>query len=156
MKYAALKSFLAAQRQSRLPMSFEQIARAAGLKLPASAYRHPAWWANDPTHHVQAKAWMEAGFVTEQVDLEANSVVFVRAEAARGVREMQDAFDHDVKRKVTQHPMFGAMKGTFSIEPGYDLTKPALDPEELAEWETSLEAASLEAHSAATRRRRKK
>jgi hypothetical protein len=31
------------------------------------------------------------------------------------------------------------MKGTFTIEPGYDLTRPALDPEEIAEWEANLD-----------------
>jgi hypothetical protein len=31
------------------------------------------------------------------------------------------------------------MKGTFTIEPGWDLTKPALDAEELAEMEANLE-----------------
>jgi hypothetical protein len=31
------------------------------------------------------------------------------------------------------------MKGTFTIEPGWDLTKPALDEEELEEMEANLE-----------------
>jgi hypothetical protein len=35
--------------------------------------------------------------------------------------------------------MIGALKGTFTIEPGWDLTKPALDEDELAEWEASLD-----------------
>ena len=31
------------------------------------------------------------------------------------------------------------MKGTFTIEPGYDLTRPALDDDELAEMEANLD-----------------
>ena len=31
------------------------------------------------------------------------------------------------------------MKGTFTIEPGLDLTRPVLDPDELAEWEANLD-----------------
>jgi hypothetical protein len=141
MKYETLRTFLASQRQSHLRMSFDEVAKAAGTKLPASAYRYPAWWANDPSGgHVQASAWLDAGFRAEQVDLAAKRVVFVRVKAgAQGVREMPEAFDRQSGRKVEQHPLVGWMKGTFTIEPGYDLTKPALDPEEWAEWEASLD-----------------
>jgi hypothetical protein len=34
--------------------------------------------------------------------------------------------------------MIGALKGTFTIK-GWDVTKPALDEEELAEWEANIE-----------------
>lgn len=139
MKYDPLKAFLAARQKPRLRMTFEEVAKAAGTTLPASAYRYPAWWANDPAHHAQARAWTEAGYRSVNVDLEAQSVEFVRTEApVRGVREMQETFDRKPE-KVDAHPLVGWMKGTFTIEPGWDLTKPALDPEELAEWEASLD-----------------
>jgi hypothetical protein len=139
MKYEALKLFFAAQRRPRLRMTFEEVARAAKVRLPASAYEHPAWWANDSSSHVQAKAWLDARYRTENVDIEAQSVEFVRAEArAQGVREMQEAFEHH-REHADMHPAFGALKGTFTIEPGWDLTKPALDEGELAEWEANLD-----------------
>jgi hypothetical protein len=140
MKYNALKSFLASHQQARVPMSFEQVAAAAGTKLPASAYRHPAWWANDATHHVQAKAWLEAGYQTEQVDVAAQRVVFVRTAArSGGVREMPEEFAHHGEPSAARFPLLGWMKGTFTIAPGVDLTAPALDAEEWAEWEASLD-----------------
>ncbi|MEI9887380.1 MAG: hypothetical protein WDN08_12920 [Rhizomicrobium sp.] len=40
--------------------------------------------------------------------------------------------------KVTHHPAFGAMKGTFTIEPGYDLTKPVYTDEEWEEIESEM------------------
>jgi hypothetical protein len=55
---------------------------------------------------------------------------------------MSDAarsFGEEGKMKSGRHPMIGAMRGTFTIAPGWDLTRPALDPEELAEWEANLE-----------------
>lgn len=123
-------------------MSFAQVAAAAKVKLPASAYRYAQWWENDPLHHVQAKAWIEAGYVTAQIDLAGQKLVFERAAARvqapmQGVREMKEEFAH--RPSGGQHPLFGALKGTFTIEPGYDLTRPALDPEEWAEWEASLD-----------------
>lgn len=139
MKYGALKSYLAGKRQSRIRMTFAEVAKAAKTPLPASAYRYPAWWANDPAHHAQARAWTDAGFKAANVNLEAQSVEFVRTETpVRGVREMPEAFESKPER-VKRHPLVGWMKGTFTIEPGYDLTRPALDPEDLAEWEANLD-----------------
>jgi hypothetical protein len=140
MKYAGLKSYLASQRQPRIRLSFAEVARRAGVRLPGSAYDHPAWWANDSKSHVQAKAWLEAGYKTENVDLAAQSVEFVRAEPGRrGVREMQQTEFQHQSGIAKKHPMAGALKGTFSIAPGWDLTRPSLDDDELAEMEANLD-----------------
>lgn len=139
MKYAALRVFLAARSESRIVLSFAEIAAAAKVKLPASAFRYPQWWQNDAEHHVQAKAWLEAGYKTENVDLDAQRVEFVRTAAPlRGVREMQEKFEPPPK-KVSVHPAYGALKGTFTIDPSWDLTKPAMDEDELAEMDANLD-----------------
>jgi hypothetical protein len=140
MKYASLRAFLAARSEPRIKMSFKDVAAAAKVKLPASAFRYPQWWQNDAEHHVQAKAWLEAGYKTENVDLGAQSVEFVRVEApARGVREMQKTYGQQPGPPYKVHPAYGALKGTFTIDPNWDLTNPVFDEEEMAEWEASLE-----------------
>ena len=141
MKYATLSAFLSERSAPRIRMSFDEGAAAAKVKLPASAYRYPQWWQNDAEHHVQAKAWIEAGYKTENVDLDAQSVEFVRvATPMRGVREMQQTYDRKPPREpVKMHPAYGALKGIFTIDPDWDLTKPAFDEEDMAEWEASLE-----------------
>src|SRR5262249_52783452 len=104
MKYDALKSYLASHTQGRLRLSFDDIARIAKVTLPASAYDHPAWWANDSKSHVQAKAWLEAGYKTENIDLVAKYVEFVRvAPERREVREVQQKFEPSPK-KYSVHP----------------------------------------------------
>jgi hypothetical protein len=67
--------------------------------------------------------------------------VFERVRNVRGVAEDSKMFDtsKEAAAKVERHPLIGSMKGTFTIEEGWDLTKPALDPEELAEWEANLD-----------------
>src|ERR1700744_5837808 len=40
---------------------------------------------------------------------------------------------------MRRHPAFGALKGTFIIEPGWDLARPAMDPEE---WMPSSRSSS--------------
>lgn len=140
MKYEPLKVFLKSRREARVRMSFADVAKAARTPLPQSAYRYAAWWANDSTSHVQARAWLEAGFKTAEVDMEAQRVEFVRSErAAHGVQEMNFSFEHAPAQALKKHPAAGALKGTFSIAPGWDLTRPAFDDDELAEWEANLE-----------------
>lgn len=139
MKYDGLRSYLGAQRQARIRLSFAEVGRRAGVRLPTSAYGHPAWWANDSKSHVQAKAWLEAGYKTENVDIAAQSVEFVRVER-RGVREMQQSeFHHLADTPLKKHPMAGALKGTFTIAPGWDLTRPSFDDEELSQMEANLD-----------------
>lgn len=139
MKYEAFRSYLSGQRRSRFRLTFAEVARHAGVKLPASAYGHAAWWANDSTSHVQAKAWLDAGYKTENVDIAAQSVEFVRM-SRTGVQDMQQSdFQHQSGAPLKKHPAAGALKGTFTIAPGWDLTRPSLDEDELAEMEANLE-----------------
>ena len=42
-------------------------------------------------------------------------------------------------QKVARHPAIGALKGMFTIEPGYDLTSPMMDDDEIAQWEAKLD-----------------
>jgi hypothetical protein len=145
MKYTALKSFLESQTQPRLRLSMQEVARIARVQLPASAYEHAAWWANTKSH-VQAEAWLGAGYKTENVDLGAQQIEFVRSEIeVRGVSEMPEVFEHKPSAPGKKHPAAGAMKGTFTISPEWDVTKPALDEDELAEWDASVERKMLAA-----------
>jgi len=148
-KYQALNRFFKAQATDFLRMTFDEVEKEAGFNLPASARLHQAWWANDRDRHVQAKAWLDAGFETEQVDMKAGALVFRRVAAERvsplgkpggmsdPAREFR-AMDNAAK-KAGPHPLIGSMKGTFWIDPNWDWTKPALDAEELKEWEARLD-----------------
>lgn len=79
-KYRRLHDFLIAQQSTSLvSMSFTEIEKVIHSALPESAKRDRTWWAN--TRHpsrVQARAWLDAGYVVERVDFPGRSVVFVR------------------------------------------------------------------------------
>lgn len=129
-KYAALGDFLERQRQDRIPMTFEEIERITGTKLPASAFKHRPWWSNNPDNSVMTKVWLDAGFKSEQVDVPARKLVFRRVKNANAMR--------DAVRSVAEkpfHPAYGFMKGLVRIMPGTDLTQPA-DPD----WADRLDA----------------
>jgi len=59
-KYAPLHAFLVSQRDV-LTLSFAEVADLVG-GLPASAYVWAPWWENEGSTHVQARAWLSAGF----------------------------------------------------------------------------------------------
>jgi hypothetical protein len=104
-------------------MSFAQIERVIGQKLPPKAQLHRAWWSNSPTNNVMTKAWLEAGFRSEQVDMEERTLVFRRMPGERHL-----ANPHAGSAPTGRHPLFGWMAGTLTVAPGVDLTRPA-DPE---------------------------
>ena len=143
-KYQPLMSYLAHRGSNHVTMSFADVERVLGFRLPQSAYQHPAWWANDTSKsHVQAKAWLAAGFQTHQVNNKAKRLVFVRirkASSGGGAAETHREFraEAGVARETGRHPALGSMKGTFMIEPGYDLTSPMYTDEEWAEIEKEM------------------
>jgi hypothetical protein len=71
-KYAPFAEYLEGQATRSVTLSFEEVAGLVG-GLPKSARDHRAWWANDESH-VQARAWLQAGWLVESVDLGAARV----------------------------------------------------------------------------------
>ena len=64
-------------------MTFAEIERVIGGKLPPNSLNIPAWWSNNPSNNVMTKVWLSAGFRTEQVDVKSRKVVFRRIEEKR-------------------------------------------------------------------------
>ena len=118
MKYQSLNQHLRDVSAEAVSLSFADIEDLIGAKLPPSARKHAAWWSNNPTGHVNAQAWLDAGYRAESVDLPGEKLVFRRA----GPRP------DSATRRTGRHPVFGAMRGTVKVAPGVDLTEPA-DPE---------------------------
>jgi hypothetical protein len=129
-KYSALGDYLKRQRGERIPITFGEIEKITGVKLPASAQKHRPWWSNNPRNSVMTKVWLDAGFESEQVDMPARKLVFRRVRGARRADEGTPS----VSEKPF-HPAYGAMQGLIRIMPGTDLTQPA-DPE----WADRLDA----------------
>lgn len=125
-KYSSLTTFLASRTQPKISMSFEDIERIVGSKLPQSAFNHRAWWSNNPTNSVMTKAWLAAGFRSEDVDMTARRLVF-----SRSVPQHSTGDASRVAPASTGSPLaglFGGLKGTVHIEPGTDLTLPSTSP----------------------------
>ncbi len=109
-KYEPLETFLKQRRPGRWRVSFREVETLLGFKLPQSALKYPAWWSNDETGHSHAKAWLDAGWRTEEVDLAARQLTFARSEQ---------------ETKSPKRDPWGCMTGTVTISPDTDLTKPS-------------------------------
>lgn len=126
-KYEPLAVFLKKQRMAEIRMTFDQIEDLIGGKLPASASEHRAWWSNNPSNSVITRAWLEAGYRTEDVDMASRKLVFRKAMRAHD----RTPGDSDVMKRPAvspRHPLYGSMKGLVTLAPGVDLTEPA-DPD---------------------------
>ena len=134
-KYSALEEALKKHREDQVVMTFSEIERIIGSKLPESAFKHRAWWSNNPSNSVITVAWKNAGFETAQVEMEAHRLVFRRIGARKADRIAAVAPKQpqppEKGRSYTidlRHPLLGALKGTIRIAPGTNLSEPA-DPE---------------------------
>lgn len=77
-KYQPLTDHLKSRQASQYPITFKEIESLIGDALPPSAYRHRAWWSNNPSNSVMTKAWLEAGWISTDVDIEDRKLVFRR------------------------------------------------------------------------------
>ncbi len=117
-KYEALGNFLSKHKTANVRMSFAEIERVIGAKLPSSQ-RYPAWWSNNPSNNPMTKVWLDAGFQTEQVDIAGRKLVF------RKVAVPLSGSDDQSDAPRGKHPLFGCMRGTMTIEADTDLAAPA-------------------------------
>jgi len=128
-KYDPLGEFLRGQTSDLVRVSFADVERIIGGKLPQNSQNYPAWWSNNPTNNVMTKVWLAAGFKTEQVDVEGRRLVFRRVR--KGAAPAASAPGAAVPANSTpaaRHPALGVLKGLVLILPGSDLAQPA-DPD---------------------------
>ena len=84
-------------------------------------------------NNVATKEWLDAGYETEQVDIEHGKLVFKRISPSQVADGPGPSWEGSrggvaVLAEPVRHPLFGAHKGLIRITPGTDLTEPA-DPE---------------------------
>lgn len=111
-KYEPLMRKLKSMPSREWPTSFREIERTLGFRLPKSARTHRAWWSNNASNSVMTKAWLSAGWRTEQVDMQTEKLTFCRTSNARGSGVPGG-----------KSALFGAMAGSVRIIKG-DITLP--------------------------------
>ncbi len=79
-KYERLYSHLSGLGVPEWRTSFREIESILGFDLPRSARLHRPWWANQAESggHTQALSWGIAGWVTAEVNMNAETLLFKR------------------------------------------------------------------------------
>src|SRR5215211_5497926 len=79
MRYEPLRAYLASVSDPVVVMTYDEIEKLLGRKLPPTAYGDSwrQWWANTETHS-QALAWLRAGWRVTRPDLGNQRVEFRR------------------------------------------------------------------------------
>lgn len=116
-KYEPLTHFLEDSKLAKVELSFREIEKIIDASLPPSTYKHRALWSNNPQNHVMTQAWLSAGYESEEVDMQAQRVVFRRVKHASG--KAQAASGEELLAKL-----MGCMKGTVRISDDVDITEP--------------------------------
>ena len=78
-KYMKLYEYLKSipEAQIRAELTIEEIEKILGEALPVSAHRYPTWWTNNE-NHMQAKAWLRAGWTVKEINLLEKRVTLTR------------------------------------------------------------------------------
>ncbi|MBL8554227.1 MAG: hypothetical protein JNL41_08110 [Phenylobacterium sp.] len=121
-KYEPLRAFLSGRSDSEVPMTFGEIESIIAASLPPVAFKHRAWWSNNPSNSVITHAWLEAGYKTEQVDMGSQKLVFRRSDAAAAARPGPREAEGAPRNWLDE--LQARMAGTVQVEPGWDLTRP--------------------------------
>lgn len=77
-KYKALTEYLTSIEKNEIKMTFSEVENVLGFRLPESSYKYPTLWSNSKSHPI-AFGWLNAGFMTRQVNISHQTVEFFRA-----------------------------------------------------------------------------
>lgn len=80
-KYTPLENYLhdLPKSQSEVTLRFEKIEKILKSKLPASAYEDRRWWDHETEgNHVNKRAWSNAGWKIESLDVSKQWVKLIR------------------------------------------------------------------------------
>lgn len=89
-KYQALQTFLQGSDRAQVTLTFDEIETLMGMPLPASARTQRAWWSNRSKGALQATAWMEAGYLVRELDLDGEQVTFHKPPEVYKVQRVDD------------------------------------------------------------------
>ncbi len=81
-KYTPLENYLRnlPESQREVKFRFEEIERILNAKLPSSAYEDRRWWDKEKEgNHISVRAWANAGWKVEGLDVNKKWVKLVRA-----------------------------------------------------------------------------
>lgn len=122
-RYAGLIRHLQEQaiETERLPLTFSDIERLIGdQRLPESARKHRAWWANDTVSHAHSQQWLDAGWRVAGLSMSDERVTFTRSrERERAYIDFFSALLNDLSREAPETFRIASPDGQSWINVGW-------------------------------------
>lgn len=109
-KYSKLTQSLGEQHGQEWCPNFRELEKILGFALPPAARRHRAWWSNNDSNNVMTRAWLDAGWKTEQVDMSRETLVFRRVKKETNTPTSSQAIKHSPVPQSKS--VIGRLKGT--------------------------------------------
>ncbi len=94
-KYYPLYKHLAQCEADCVTLAIADLEAFIEGQFPPSAWNTRAWWSNRSTGALQAAAWIEAGYHTDGIDLERQTVTFKRFQADYKIQRVDGAIAWD-------------------------------------------------------------
>jgi hypothetical protein len=101
-KYAGLAGYLKfrASFTGFVKLALAKIDGIIGDNLPMSAYRDETWWSNVPTN-VHSKAWLDAGWNVQEVNLKEGYVTFKKVKEVKAKSFKRKSAKSQIKKPFT-------------------------------------------------------
>lgn len=133
-KYYRLFQQLQASDRLELTLSIDQIATLIDGDLSPKARQQRAWWSNrDSPSAVQARAWIQAGYHTSEIDLTQQTITFRKFQTQYNIQKQDGTivWNHDAIKALRKH--MDLTQAEFSQELG-------VRRQTVSEWESGVYA----------------
>lgn len=130
-KYQPLFEYLRRSNQREVTLTFVEIEVLMAETLPDSARSKRAWWSNRSKGALQASAWMEAGYLVENLDLNRECVTFRKPSIGYKVQHVGDTvqWNSDLIKALRLH---------MSLTQGQLAQELGVRQQTVSEWENSV------------------
>jgi DNA-binding transcriptional regulator YiaG len=134
--YQGDRETASAENRPTITLSWAEIERLIQSRLPASAHKR-AWWSNrDSDSALQARAWIQAGYHVETIDvetidLESRTIAFRKFQSEYSIRRTDKAivWDQNAIRALRKH--MSLTQAAFAQELG-------VRRQTVSEWENGV------------------
>ncbi len=133
-KYYPLFEHLQKCNQEEITLAFSQIEAVIDNSLPTSAFTKKNWWSNrDSNSALQAKAWVNAGYHIDTVDLAQQRATFRKFQAEYNIQKKDGAV-------VWQQDAIKALRKHMSLTQAQFAEELGVRRQTVSEWENGVYA----------------
>ncbi|MEB3178494.1 MAG: helix-turn-helix transcriptional regulator [Nostocaceae cyanobacterium] len=130
-KYQPLLEYLQQHNSPEITLSFGEIEILINHTLPDSARTQRRWWGNRTKGALQSKAWMSAGYMVGELDLETETVTFRKASSGYTIKSATNTMKWNSESIKALRQQMGLTQSQLAEELG-------VRQQTVSEWETGM------------------